>query len=88
MNNNIIIRNCFDENLTPIKIEYFNPLDGRRVVSQPYRPPTVEPPSTKINYNVSYIPQIAIRGEETIKKEPTEEVCHCDLFFIKCSYNN
>ncbi|XP_057660848.1 forkhead box protein A2-B-like [Diorhabda carinulata] len=72
-NSSMIIRNCLDKNLTPIKIEYINPSDGR-VVSQSYRSHSGQPPS-KISCNiVTSFPKIEIKGEESIKSDVKEEV--------------
>ncbi|KAG5897195.1 hypothetical protein JTB14_022550 [Gonioctena quinquepunctata] len=76
-NNNLIIRNSFDENLTPIKIEYFNPMDSGRVVSQTFRHPPGQPPSKirKISCNIATsFPKIAIKKEDGSKCQSGGEV--------------
>ncbi|CAH1176248.1 unnamed protein product [Phaedon cochleariae] len=77
MNNKLIIRNSFDENLTPIKIEYFDPTDSGRVVSQTFRHSVGQPPSKirKITCNLaSSFPKIAIKKENDLKYVPDGEV--------------
>lgn len=67
-NNLIVRRSCVDENFTPIKIEYHDPLDSTRIVSQTYLQPPLQPPPKlrKINCNVvSGISQIALKKEKS-----------------------
>lgn len=76
-NNVIVRRSCTDENFTPIKIEYHDPLDSNRVVSQTYLQSPSQPPPKfrKISCNVvSGIPKIAIKNEKS-RKYSAEEVC-------------
>ncbi|XP_028133674.2 forkhead box protein O1-A-like isoform X2 [Diabrotica virgifera virgifera] len=70
MDNNMIIRNYLDENLTPTKIEYIDPSDNGRVVSQSYGPQTLHPSSDRMNcsFPISF-PEISIKTEEDIKSE-------------------
>lgn len=66
INNLIVRRSCTEDNYTPIKIEYHDPLDSTRVVSQTYlqSPSQPQPKYRKINCNlVSGIPKIAIKSE-------------------------
>lgn len=75
-NNLIVRRNCVDENFAPIKIEYFDPLDSSRVVSQTYfqYPPQPPPKLRKVSCNVvSGIPKIAIK-KDTNRNCCAEEV--------------
>lgn len=77
-NNLIVRRSCVDENFIPIKIEYHDPLDSNRIVSQTYLQSPCQPPPKlrKINCNVvSGIPQIALKREK-IKKYSNDEVCN------------
>lgn len=76
-NNVIVRRSCVDENLTPIKVEYFDPLDCNRVVSQTYLQSFSEPPPKlrKINCNVvSGIPKIALKRDKN-RNYSADEVC-------------
>lgn len=76
-NNLIVRRSCVDENFTPIKIEYHDPLDSTRVVSQTYlQSPSHPPPKLrKISCNViSGIPQIALKREKS-RNYSADEVC-------------
>nr|CAI5865391.1 unnamed protein product [Callosobruchus analis] len=73
--NNFIIRHT-DQNLTPIKIEYFDPMDSGRIVSQTF----LQPPGhlaakrRKISCNVvNAFPQIAIQKPH-VKTEKDVEV--------------
>lgn len=75
-NNIIVRRSCVNENFTPIKIEYYDPLDSTRVVSQTYlQNPSQPPPKLrKISCNVvSGIPKIAIKREKN-RNYSTDEV--------------
>lgn len=83
-NSNLIVRNSVDQttikyeyNEPSIKIEYHNPLDSGRIVSQTFLHPSGQPPTKirKINCNVATsFPQIAIKKEENYENESSKEV--------------
>lgn len=83
-NSNLIVRSSVDQKLIKyefhepsIKIEYHNPLDSGRIVSQTFLHPSGQPPTKvrKINCNVATsFPQIAIKKEESFESESGMEV--------------